>query len=58
MDLIGNDFSEDLHFAFQDVKKYIEKLSKVDVSQAIYYYAASLIEPRFAENFQKRIRTR
>jgi len=53
MDLIGNDFSEDLHLAFQDVKKYIEKSSNVYVQQAIYYYAASLTEPKFAEIFKK-----
>jgi hypothetical protein len=54
MTLIKNDIPEGLlHLVFNDLKATIEKSDKVHVNLVKSYYAASLIDPDFAETFRK-----
>lgn len=53
MTLSKNDLSETLCLAFDDLTAAIKKFDNIHVNQVKFYYAASLIEPEFAEVFKQ-----
>jgi hypothetical protein len=53
MTLVKNDIPEDLRLAFSDLKSRIENFDRVQIEHVKYFYAASLIEPDYAEKFRQ-----